>query len=168
MYELEEKSKIIDGYKIQSKGIFNFEELYKEMHNWFKHYSYDWKELEYKKVENPDNTQTVELRWECPKKVDNYVSMLTSIFIQARIGDVDVNIGNEKKRMNSGYVMLQFNTVMLKNVSSWKGKPMGQLSGLIYEKILIKDRLRAYEDEIRGETMKLMNEVKEYLQIYAR
>ncbi len=168
MYELEAKNKIIDGYKLKSKGIFNFEELYTEMAKWFKHYGYDWKELEYKKTDNPNGSQTAEVKWECPKEIDKYVSMLTEIFLKADLSDVEVTIGNEKKKMNKGTVELKFTTTMIKNVDVWAKKPFGKAAGLIYDKILIKDRLKYYEDEILNESQKLISEVKEYLQIYAR
>ncbi|MFH0751980.1 MAG: hypothetical protein V1914_00080 [archaeon] len=169
MYELEEKSKIIDGYKLKSKGVFNFEELYTEMAKWFKHYDYNWKEIEYKKIDNQDNTQTVEIRWECPKEIDNYVSILTEIFLKATdLSNVEVTVGNEKKMMNKGSVELKFTTTMIKNINIWTNKPFGKAAGLIYDKILIKDRLTYYEDEIFNESQKLIAEIKEYLQIYAR
>ncbi len=168
MYELEGKNKLIDGYKLKSKGIFNFEELYIEMVNWFKHYGYDWKELEYKKIDNPNGSQSVELRWECQKEIDKYVSMQTDIFLRANISDVEITIGNEKKKMNKGDAELKFTTTMIKNITVWENKPFGKAAGLIYDKILIKDRLDYYEREIVGETQKLIGEVKEYLQIYAR
>lgn len=168
MYELEREIKIIDGIKLKSKGIFNFEELYQEMVRWFKHYDYSWKELEYKKVDNPDGSQKIEVRWECPKEIDKYVSMLTVVFLKGEISNVEVTIGNEKKMMNKGTVEMKFNTTMIKNVDVWEGKPFGKAAGLIYDKILIKDRLKHYEDEIFNESQKLIGEVKEYLQIYAR
>lgn len=168
MYELEKETKIIDGYKLKSKGIFNFEELYQEMVKWFRHYDYEWKELEYKKTDNPDGSQRVEIRWECPKKIDNYVSMLTTLFIRAGLADVEVTIGNEKKKMNKGDCEIKFDTKIIKKVDIWKDKPMGQAVGLIYDKILIKERLKYYEEEALKESQKLINEVKEYLQIYAR
>lgn len=168
MYSIEEKSKVIDGFKLKSGGIFNFEELYQEMVKWFRHYNYEWKELEYKKVDNPDGSQTVDVRWECPKKIDNYVSVLMNVFMKANMSSVEVAIGNEKRMMNKGSVEVKFDTAMLKNVSVWENKPMGKMVGLIYDKILIKERLKYYEDEIRNESLKLINEVKEYLNIYAK
>ncbi len=168
MYAVEEKNKIIDGFKLKSKCIFSFEELYQEMVKWFRHYNYEWKELEYKKIDNPDGSQTAEVRWECLKKVDDYVSVLANIFVRAIMSSVEVTIGNEKKMMNKGDVEVKFDTAMMKNVSVWENKPMGKVAGLIYDKVLIKERLRYYEDEIRNESVKLINEVKEYLSIYAK
>lgn len=168
MYELEKEAKIVDGIKLKSKGIFNFEELYQEMAKWFKHYDYDWKELEYKKIDNPDGSQRVEVRWECPKKIDSYVSMRTEIFLKADMSDVEITLGNEKKKMNKGTIELKFDTTMIKNTDVWKDKLLGRAIGLIYDKILIKERLNYYQDEIFQESQKLISEVKEYLQIYAR
>ncbi len=167
MYTLSDKSKIIDGMKIKNKGLFTFEELYQEMIKWFRHYGYDWKELEYKRVDNPDGSQMIDVRWECPKKIDNYVSVVTNIFIKTTFSKVEVSIGNEKKMMDKGDCEVKLDVAMLKNVAVWEGRPLGQVAGLVYDKILIKERLRYYEDEIRNESIKLINEVKEYLAIYA-
>ncbi len=167
-FALEPKVTIIDGLKLKSKGIFNLDDLYKEMVIWFNHYGYEWKELEYKKVENADGTTKTELRWECPKKVDDYVSIQTSIFMQAVVSDVEVTVGNEKKKMNKGSMELKFSTALLKNMDAWKNGLMGNITGLIYDRILIKERLRAYELNTLLETQKLIKEVKEYLQIYAQ
>ena len=168
MYEVEKESKIIDGYKLKVKGVFNFEELYTEMVKWFRHYDYQWEELEYRKEERPDGSYVFEIRWECPKTIDNYVSMITKIFLKADLSDVEVTIGNEKKKMNKGTVEVKFDTSMIKDVEIWHGRPFGKATSLIYDKILIKDRLKYYEDEIFKESQKLIDEVKEYLQVYAR
>lgn len=168
MQELKEKIPILSGYKIKASGVFDFEELYQELERWFKHNGYEWKETTYRNVDQPDGGKMVELKWECYKKPsgEDYLRYQISIHWQAFLKEVEVNVENIKRKMNKGSVEMRFEVNILKGVKVWEKMLFGKLMGVIYEKILIRDRLDKHEEMIFEEANALFSEIRAFFQIY--
>jgi len=164
--KLENSEEIIpNGYKIKASTVFDFEELYIEMQRWFIHFGYNWNETRYLISDLPNGSKLSEITWVCTKKVDEYVSYTLNIDFKATVSDVEVNVDNVKKKMNKGSVEFRFKGIMYKNTKVWEKKFFGQLLRAIYEKILVKERLDNIEDSLLGESNKLFDEIKTYLNI---
>ena len=160
-----EEDIIPDGYKIKASSVFALEELYVEMQRWFLHTGYDWKETRYLVSDMPNGSRLNEISWVCTRKVDEYVSYVFEMHLKATVSEVEVTIDNTKKKMDKGSVEYRFHGVMKKNVSVWDKKFFGQLLRLIYEKILISDRLGEYEERLGAESNAFFDEIKGYLGI---
>ncbi len=164
--KLEEKKTIIDAYKIKAASVFDMNELYESMSRWFEHKGYEWKELRYKRTDNPNGSVTTEIGWECTKKIDDYVKFVVTMGAQIVLTDVEVNLpNNAKKKMNKGSIESKFTAYLQKDVGIWEKKALGHLLGLIYEKILIRKRLEEYEKAMFAEINTFFDEVRLYLQI---
>lgn len=164
--KLEEKKTIIDGYKIKAGTTFDMGELYESMHRWFTQKGYDWKEIRYKKVEMPEGSVLTDMQWECSKALDDYVSFVVDVGIQVNVSDVEVSLPNNiKKKMNKGSVEMKFSGNIRKNINVWESRTMGNFLGLVYEKILIRKRLKAYETAMFEEMGVFFDEIRLYLGI---
>jgi len=157
---------IKDGYKIKAKGVYNLEDLYVELNQWFVHMGYDWKELEYKVVSGKGGAQHLEILWEGQKKVDDYTSYVIRLNLGADISDAEVTLdGGAKVKRQKGALEFRSEAFMLRNKDVWKGKFMGNWLAKLYE-ILIRDRLKAQGGELYGEAHKLYDELKAFMMIY--
>lgn len=162
--KLEEKKKLIDGTKIKAAGTFDAGELYEQMQRWFVHKGYDWKELRYKAVDTPEGGRLTEIKWEASKAVDDYVTAIIEVDAQFMVSEVEATLpNNAKKKMHKGSVEFKFTAYLKKNIEVWKSKLFGDFLGLVYEKILIFNRLKEYEKGHIAETAQLMEEVRLYL-----
>ncbi|MBI4447842.1 hypothetical protein HY643_02585 [Candidatus Woesearchaeota archaeon] len=163
------ESKVVivpDGYKIKSTGVFDLPDLYLEIYRWFRHFTYAWKETKYRNIDQPDGGKQIEIMWFCERKVDDYVTFVITLHLQAFVKDTEGMKGGVKTKMQGGSVEFRAGAYMKKKVEIWESKPMGDLLGRIYEKILIKERLDNYEEEIYIDTHKLFDEIKAYLQMH--
>ncbi len=157
---------IADGYKIKAKGVYNLEDLYVELNQWFIHMGYDWKELEYKVVSGKGGSQHLEILWEGEKKVDEYTNFIIRLNLGADISDAEVTLdGGAKVKRQKGALEFRSEAFMLRNKDVWKGKFMGNQLAKLYE-ILIRDRLKAQGGQLYGEAHKLYDELKAFMMIY--
>ena len=155
-----------DGYKIKAKGVYNLEDLYVELNQWFIHMDYKWKELEYKVVTGKGGSQHLEILWEGEKEVDKYTSFIIRLNLGADISDVEVTLdGGAKVKRQKGALEFRSEAYMKKNIDVWKGKLMGNTLAKLYE-ILIRDRLKAQGGQLYGEAHKLYDELKAFMMIY--
>ncbi|HII15758.1 MAG TPA: hypothetical protein HA362_05605 [Nanoarchaeota archaeon] len=164
--KLEDKKKLLEGYKIKATTIFDAGELYESLNRWYTQKGYDWKEVRYKSVELASGPQQTDVTWECTKKLDDYTSFVVEMVAQIIVTEVEVALPNNvKKKSNKGYVEMKFTANIVKNTKVWEGRHFGHLMGLIYEKILIRKRLEEYEKAMFAEIHLLFNEVRLYLGI---
>lgn len=169
-----------DGYKIKSGGIFDLEELYIELVRWFEFSGYAWKETKYRVVELPNGVKMTEIKWECDKKGTDYLSYNFLMYWQAIVSDIEVNVDGVKKKMNKGSIELKFEGKMKRNKEAFvpvrgseeetkrilvKGG-FGKLLWLIYDRIIIKNQVDYWKSQFFGESQKLFDEIKAFLQLY--
>lgn len=157
---------IPNGYQIKAGGIFNLQELYAELQRWFIHYGYDWKEIKYRNVDQPGGGKQVEIMWACEQEVDDYVTWVIKTHIQTFMSDTEIPVEGGKKKVNNGSIEFRFHAYMKKNIEIWDKHWWGNLGKVIYEKILAKQRLGDYEDQLYGDAQNLFSEIKAHLQLY--
>ncbi|MDP3728965.1 MAG: hypothetical protein Q8R18_05965 [bacterium] len=157
---------IKDGYKIKAKGVYNLEDLYVELNQWFTHMGYDWKEIEYKVVAGKGGSQHLEILWQGVKEIGGYSTFIIKLNLAADITDVEVTLdGGAKVKRQKGTLEFRSAAYIKRNINIWKGKFMGNILAKLYE-ILIRDRLRAEEGQLYGEAHKLYDELKAFMMIY--
>lgn len=157
---------IKDGYKIKAKGVYNLEDLYVELNQWFEHMGYAWKEIEYKVIMGKGGFQRLEILWQGTKKVTDYTSFVIRLNLGADISEVEVTLDNGGKvKRQKGALEFRSEAYILHNRDVWKDKIMGNQLAKLYE-ILIKDRLQAEFGQLYGEAHKLYDELKAFMMIY--
>lgn len=159
------------GYKVKAAGMFDFEEMYQELQRWFTYNGYTWQETKYRVVENPDGSKQVELKWVCPRKVDDYVDFTITMDLQVFHSDVEANIDGAKKKLQKGGYEFRFGAYYEKNWKIWmdgKGqfKPFMKWFKNFYERVMIRDRMESYDALLYNEAHMLFSEIKAYMQLY--
>ena len=157
---------IKDGYKIKAKGVYNLEDLYVELNQWFVHMGYSWKELEYKVIAGKGGSQRLEILWQGIKKVNDYTNFVIRLNLGADISPVEVTLDNGGKvSRQKGTLEFKSEAYIERNVDVWKGKFMGNALAKLYE-ILIRERLKAEFLQLYGEAHKLYDELKAFMMLY--
>ncbi len=157
---------IKDGYKIKAKGVYNLEDLYVELNQWFTHMGYSWKELEYKVIAGKGGSQRLEILWKGVKKVNDYTTFVIRLNLGADISDVEVTLDNGGKvKRQKGTLEFRSEAFIERNVDVWKDKFMGNTLAKLYE-ILIRERLKAEFVQLYGEAHKLYDELKAFMMLY--
>ena len=157
---------IKDGYKIKAKGVYNLEDLYIELSQWFFHMGYAWKELEYKVITGKGGLQRSEILWQGIKKIDDYSTFVIRLNLGADITDVEVTMDNGGKvKRQKGTLEFRSEAYIQRDVNVWKNKFMGNVLAKLYE-ILSRERLRAQVLQLYGESHKLYDELKAFMMIY--
>ena len=176
----EETTLIPDGYKIKAGGVFDLEELYVEMVRWFEFSGYAWRETKYRVVEMPNGLNQIDIKWECEKKGTEYLSYNLSMHWQAFVSEVEVNVDGIKKKMNKGSIEFRFEGKMKRNIEAFapnedspeykkrillKGS-FGRFIMTIYDRLIIKNQVDYYKGLFFGESQRLFDEIKAFLQLY--
>lgn len=155
-----------DGYKVKAKGVYNLEDLYVELNQWFEHMGYAWKELEYKVIAGKGGSQSLEILWQGVKKIDDYTTFIIKLNLKADISDVEVTLDTGAKvKRQKGTLEFRSGAYILRDTSVWKDKIMGNLFAKLYE-ILIRDRLKAQAVQLYAESNKLYDELKAFMLLY--
>jgi hypothetical protein len=168
------------GYKIKAGGMLDFEELYQELQRWFTYMGYTWQETKYRVIENPDGSKQVELKWVCPKEVDDYVNFEIRMDLQVFHSDIEANVDGVKKKLQNGGFEFRLGAKYEKNwkefwiphkkILNEKDEDMAvgfkRFKKDIYERVLIKDRIEAYEAQLYTEAHMLFDEIKAYMKLY--
>lgn len=172
---------IPDAYKIKAGGVFDLEELYTELIRWFEFNKYEWRETKYRHAEMPNGLAQIEIKWECKKEGNDYLAYELSMHWQAFISEVEVNVDGIKKKMNKGTIELRFGGKLKRNIKAFmpdkdsdeykkriflKGA-FGRFIFTIYDQIIAKSQIDYYKGFFFGESQKLFDEIKAFLQIYA-
>ncbi len=158
------------GYKIKSKGVFNLEDLYVELNAWFLHMGYDWKEIEYKKINNPNGSYRIEVIWQGIKKVDDYSTFVITLNLGGDISDVDVQLeGGKKVKRQAAGLEFRAQADIKKDIKQFEETAfgMGNIAAKGYE-LLIHDRLQSQVGDLYVEAHKLFDELKAFMMVYAR
>ncbi|MEA3378443.1 MAG: hypothetical protein U9Q69_02270 [Nanoarchaeota archaeon] len=154
------------GYKIKAAGSFDFQELYQELQRWVTYNGYTWQETKYRIVENPGGSKQVEIKWICPKEIDDYITFTIKMDLQVFHSDIEANVDGVKKKLNKGSYEFRLGAKYEKDWDVWENRMFGNIMKLIYEKILIRKRIEAFEDMLFAEVHELFNEIKAYMKLY--
>lgn len=176
----EEIPLIPGNYKIKAGGVFDLEELYVEMVRWFEFNGYTWRETKYRVVEMPNGLSQIEIKWECDKQGTDYLKYYFTMHWQAFVSEVEVNVDGVKKKMNKGSIEFRFESTLKRNVAAFspeegsdeekkrmilKGS-FGKFIMTIYDRLIVKDQVNYYKGYFFGESQRLFDEIKAFLQLY--
>ncbi len=154
------KIHIGEGYKINEKGVFNLNKLYKEMHNWFDENKYDFQELNHvnKKL---DKGEEITLEWEAEREVTDFIKFrIRTNFLLQEINPASDNLV-------SGKAKIIFTTHMLIDYrDDWVSSKFKNFLFDIYRKTLYQDKLKQYGGKLGKEVFQLHKVAKEVLDFY--
>lgn len=157
---------VVKGLKVKQKTIFDMAELYKHMYRWFELYGYFVQEVEYQDSEE-QNGKHLEIRWYAEKNVNDYVKYVITIsFLVLGFEKIEIEREGGKVETNKGEIEIKFDAYLKKDYEDrWQGTFTRFLRG-IYDKYIIKNSLKDHIEEINIELYKLVDEVKNFLNMY--
>lgn len=148
------------GLTIKYNGAFDFEKIYKELHDWFLANRYGFNEKEHTK-KTKDLGSNLELKWSGDKLIDEYA--MYTIDFHLLIEEM-----NKEGKLDSGKLIIEITaTVTLDHGNKWSTKPFSNFLHKIYTKYIIKDRVNNYIGGLYGEATNLQDTVKSLLNLYS-
>lgn len=149
------------GLTIKYSGAFDFDKLYKEMHDWFVMHKYDFNEKEHTKKER-ETGNYVEINWAGDKKIDDYAqfSITVHIIIENMAATEGIDSGNLAMEL-VGNLVLDYN-------NRWQSKPFNKFLIKIYNNYIIKDKInKQYIEKLYEEITNLQDTAKSILGLYS-
>lgn len=149
------------GLVIKYNGIFDFDKLYKGMHDWFMSYKYDFHEKENTK-KSKDLGSFIEINWIAERNIDEYVKFLINVHII-------IDNFNRVEKLDTGNMIIELSaSLVLDYNNKWSIKPFHKFLFNIYNKYIIKEKInRYYIGKLYGEITDLQNTGKSILELYA-
>ncbi len=149
------------GLTIKYNGVFDFEKIYNDLHDWFIANRYGFNEKEHTK-KTKDLGSNLELKWSGDKKIDDYA--MYTIDLHLLIEEM-----NKEGKLDSGKLTIEIiATVTLDYTNKWSTKPFSNLLHQIYTKYIIKDKINGhYIGGLYGEAVNLQDTAKALLNLYS-
>lgn len=159
---------IISDTKVKYKGNFDFLLLYKKLKEWFLREGYGdaWKnEKKYAEKIKP-NGKNVEIIWEMSRKEEqDYFQVNINVsFFAVGLTDVEVEKDGKRIKLNNAEIELKFDSKLIRNAN--KKWDENSLMFKFYEKYLVQDRTEFYRIECYQDTQNLIDETKNFFNLY--
>lgn len=153
---------IVKGLKISQEAAFNLSDLYKYLRSFFDIHNYDFYEKEYVD-EAKENGKNIKIKWECERKVDDYVEYHIEIKLTGK-GLKEVKLKNDVAI--KGDISLEFEAFLKKDYEADFGSFYSKFVRSLYDKFVIKNRLEEFAGELKEETYEVFNEAKSFLKLH--
>jgi hypothetical protein len=151
---------------VKINGIFDFEGLYRAMHDWFIDMKYYFEENLYKhKVPSPAGAEQ-HIRWSGWRKIDAYIQFNIFIYIILRdMKEIEVIKNGKKRRLTKARMTMEFRGRIDADYSGrFSSTPFLRKLFEFYNNHVIKKRIGSiYEDQLYYRILKLQTVAKEYL-----
>ena len=160
---------IIKGVTVKYKGSFDLSLLYKNLNEWLvrEKFSDTIQEGEKKYAEKikPDGKQ-IEILWETSRNLEaGYFKIVIGIsFFLNGINEVELEREGKRIKLENGEIELNFVSKIIRNADNkWKEN---SLIFNLYEKHIIKDKIESVKIECYRDTNKLIDEAKNFFNLY--
>ena len=162
-----EKRIIADKLRNDYEGLFNFNELYRLIVNWFKDKGYDRREkYAHEKVTKTGKYVEIELQpW---KSMTDYVKSEIRVHIIASdMRDAEVVIDNTKQKLNEGKIHIVLDAFLVTDYEGkWEMRPVYYFLKTVFEKFAFSPQISKYEGAVNEDVTDLHNQIKGYLNLY--
>lgn len=153
---------IVKGLTVSQDATFNLSDMYKYLRSFFDLHNYDFYEKEYFD-ELKEDGKDVRIKWECERKVDDYVKFHIEMKIKGK-GLKEVKLKNDV--VVKGKVTVEFEAYLEKDYEGDFGNFYMKFIRALYDKFVIYNRLDTYGTEVKEETYELYNELKAFLKLH--
>ncbi|MAG01749.1 hypothetical protein CMI42_00260 [Candidatus Pacearchaeota archaeon] len=157
-----EKDSVYKG-KIKQSGIFNFKDFYEFLYVTIVDFGYDLHEARYLEKTKGDSKE-VEIGWVATSDLSNYFGIEIKIdWIILGMKKVQVKKNGQEVSMDSGTLEVTFSASLMKDVNGeWENMFFKRLRE-IYDKYIIKERIKGYEDRVFEEVSEFIEQAKSFL-----
>jgi hypothetical protein len=152
--------------KLKHKGFFNYSELYTFCYNWLKDEGYNVSEDEY--VEKiAGNGKEIQIKWKASKKVSDYVkNEIKAEWHILGLSDAEVQIDGRKEKTNKGDLKISVVANILKDYESkWDDSPVLRFMRDVYDKYIIRETIKKYEDRLEDKAQDFIEQTKSFLNL---
>jgi len=157
---------IFSGSKLKYKGIFDLNMIYKKLRLWLMDLGYsDPKEIKYVERVKTEG-KMIEFIWEMDKTEEkDYFKIKQEIkFMIVGLQEVEVENDGKKMKMDNAEVELEFSSSVVSNANDdWEEET---LMHKLYKKHIIHDKIEFYKIETYKDTTDIMDELKNYFNLY--
>ncbi len=149
------------GLTIRYSGVFDFDKLYKEMHDWFIKNAYDFEEKQHED-KSKDTGREIEITWNGERKIDEFAKFLITVRFL-------IEEFNKVEKLDSGKMVIEISaSAVLDYNDRWKRKPFSNFLFNVYTKYIIKEKINTYYlGKLYNETVNLQDLGKSVLELYS-
>lgn len=154
-------------YQLKHSGLFDKSAIYSDIKARLQKYKYDINDKGHTEKVSSAGKET-KIEWKCERKVTEYIKFNIEItFIIYR----EIKVLLDNKKMEKGDFEFRIKANMEKNYressrknqTTFKNTKIGEVQRHIYEKTILKEKLKASEDLIFDEATDIINIIKKHL-----
>jgi len=153
--------------KMKYVGVFNFKDYYNFCYNWLTEETGLTVEEEEYSEKLKGSVKDIDIKWKGTKKVSDYFAFEVKIeFKIIAMSEVEVNQGGVKVSANKGEIATKVKALLIRDYDGkfessgtmkiWRG---------IYEKWIISQRIKAFEDKLTADSNEFLGQAKAFLDI---
>ena len=149
------------GLIIKQSSVFNFDDLYKETHNWFLSSEYKFQEKTHSQ-KMTDLGKEIIIEWEAEREVTDYIKFHLVIKFTLR------NVNKVSKTLERGNMQIDIiANLVLDYKEKWQSRPLNNLLFKFYNNHIIKKTIKHYKEKLYNEVLEFQDLVKEQLSLFS-
>jgi len=163
---MSKEENVISDAKVKFRGLFDLNVVYANMNYWLVDIGYsEPKEDKYVEKVKPGG-KDIEIVWVTGKDEDNgfFKFKIDIRFYATKVTEVESERDGNKLKLHKGDLWVYFNAKLVLNANN-KWEEHG-LMYKIYDKYIIRDKANQYKIELYDDVNKLIDELKNLLNLY--
>ncbi len=159
-----ERYLVIDRLKLSYEGLFNADELYSLIAQFFYEKGWDWYEKMNQSVATPSGKH-IRMVLEPWKNISDYHKLVAAIKINiVDLKNTDVEYRGKTLRTNQGAVHVVIDGYVVSDrKGKWSEKPIYWFMGILFEKYFFHNHYQKAEIWIKSDIEELHQKIKSYL-----
>ncbi len=157
-----ERDYIGDTFEVSYRGVFDFDGLYKVLHQWFKKQGYWFREVDYKEYKE-GGVQKLFVKWRGMKRMTDYVRYIIEVNLQLD-GMMEVVVKNTK-RMSGGLSVKVVGYLEKDYEETWARAKLAKFLREAYDQFVGGSKMQEMRDELYKDMQMFRNDVKAFLNL---
>lgn len=152
---------VYPGMSFTKEGVFDLDEFYQFMREWFNRKNYDVFEKDHIDKTYAEGTKDTKMGWTSDRKIDEYIRY----FIDPSIKLEKVKkVKHKKKVVYKGKITLTVKSFIKVDWDDrWQHPFFLKFMKETWEKLVMRDRYVRYNHELREQTFEFFNQAKSFL-----
>lgn len=159
-----ERTLVVDHLKLMYEGVFNPDELYNIIAQFFFEKGWDWYER-MNEYQNDPEAKNIRMVFEPWKNISDYYKIAVKIRVVIS-GAKKVEL-EKKLNVSQGEIKIIFDGFVISDRNNeWSNKPLFWFMSIVLEKYFFKDHYRKAETWIKSDIEDLHQKIKTYLNAF--
>ena len=162
-----ERRIIVEGLKLNYKGLFKATELYQLIDNWLREKGYDKREIRNQEHATKEG-KYIELEMEPWKKITDYANTKIRLEIKMlNVTETAVNVDGKKVNMNMGKIHIRFDGYLETDYEHrWENRPVYLFIRTLMDKFIYSSYTHQFEGELAENIGQLYDVIKGFRNLY--